>query len=430
MTTTTQNAHATNTARAATLSAQTVTLRRYPYPYRAMFALCSDLDETPDKTVYLQIARYLNTTAATAMGPGVGLEVGNSIFFFMPNNQFAYYTTDDAGRDMVHTLIHSGHIDCLHSYGDFAPTRREAQQAIEQLDKHHCKLAVWVDHSRSASNFGPDIMAGRGDIPGDVAYHADLTVQYGIRYVWRGRTTGITGQNAPITAAALAHLFHPSHPLASAKTLLKETAKIALGKLKRPRWQMHAANAAYRPGVLRDGQRIWEFMRCDPFWGGQSHADHADGLAAVLTTRTLDALVRRGAVCLLYTHLGKTPNPQRPFSPATCSALELLRRYRDEGRIMVTTTYRLLQYLTVRDHLQYRVERIGQTLTITLEAVNDPLFGPRSPTPDEIQGVTFTAPRTDTIEIRLNDQPIRHNATHNGDTTYAAIPWRPLTFPL
>ena len=50
--------------------------RPYPYPYRAALAVCSDLDETPDRRVYEQIARYLNTTADTAMGPGLGLEVG------------------------------------------------------------------------------------------------------------------------------------------------------------------------------------------------------------------------------------------------------------------------------------------------------------------------------------------------------------------
>ena len=56
-------------------------------------------------------------------GPGVGLEVGNSIYFDMPPGQFAYWNTDDAGRAMVRALIRSGHIDCLHSFGDLATTR-------------------------------------------------------------------------------------------------------------------------------------------------------------------------------------------------------------------------------------------------------------------------------------------------------------------
>src|SRR6266852_4375168 len=70
-----------------------VALAKYPYPYRAMMTICSDLDETPDRRVYLEIARFLNTTDTTVMGPGVGLEIGNSIFFLMPGNQFSYFGT-------------------------------------------------------------------------------------------------------------------------------------------------------------------------------------------------------------------------------------------------------------------------------------------------------------------------------------------------
>lgn len=49
-------------------------VRSIPYPYRAMLAICSDLDETPDRLVYWEIMRFLNTTEETAMGPGEELE--------------------------------------------------------------------------------------------------------------------------------------------------------------------------------------------------------------------------------------------------------------------------------------------------------------------------------------------------------------------
>ena len=100
-----------------------VSLRRIPYPYRAMLVICSDLDETPDRHVYFEIMRYLNTTGFTIMGPGLGLEVGNTIYFDMPPDQFSYWNTDDKGRGMIRALIRSGHIDCLHSFGDLAVTR-------------------------------------------------------------------------------------------------------------------------------------------------------------------------------------------------------------------------------------------------------------------------------------------------------------------
>ena len=226
------------------------TLRPYPYPYRAMLAICSDLDETPDRHVYWDIMRFLNTTEDTAMGPGVGLEVGNSIYFDMPPDQFAYWNTDDAGREMVRTLIRSGYIDCLHSYGDLATTRSHAGRALDELARHDCKLEVWIDHGTARTNLGAGIMAGHGDQLDHEAYHADLTVDYGVKYVWRGRVTSITGQDVP---ASLCGIFNCGHPVASTKTLLKEAAKRRLGRSGEEKYAMHGPNETLRPVVLRDG---------------------------------------------------------------------------------------------------------------------------------------------------------------------------------
>ena len=52
-------------------------LRQIPHPYRAMLAICSDLDETPDRHVYWEIMRFLNTTEITTMAAGVPLVTSN-----------------------------------------------------------------------------------------------------------------------------------------------------------------------------------------------------------------------------------------------------------------------------------------------------------------------------------------------------------------
>src|SRR5882724_8721210 len=124
-----------------------------PYPYRALLAISSDLDETPHRSVYRESMRFLNTTESTSMGQGVGLEVGNSIYFDMPPDQFAYWNTDDSGRTMVRALIRSGHIDTLHSFGNLATTRDHARRALEELARHSCQLQVWIDHAVAPTNF-------------------------------------------------------------------------------------------------------------------------------------------------------------------------------------------------------------------------------------------------------------------------------------
>ena len=65
-----------------------VSQRKFPFPYKAMVSICSDLDETPSLESYLEISRFLNTDDATRFGNGVDLEVGNSIYFHMPEGQF------------------------------------------------------------------------------------------------------------------------------------------------------------------------------------------------------------------------------------------------------------------------------------------------------------------------------------------------------
>src|SRR4029434_5035646 len=117
--------------RSCAMESRALQVRRYPYAYRAILAICSDLDETSDRDIYYELMRFLNTDKSTSMGPGMALEVGNSIYFDMPPNQFDYWTTDDKGREMVRALIRSGHIDCLHSFGDLATTRKDAAQALE-----------------------------------------------------------------------------------------------------------------------------------------------------------------------------------------------------------------------------------------------------------------------------------------------------------
>lgn len=404
---------------------------RIPYPYQSMMAICSDLDETPDWRVYWEIARYLNTSQDTAMGPGVGLEVGNSIYFDMPKNQFSYWNTDDTGRNMVRTLIRSGHIDCLHSYGDHAGRREDAQRALDELSLHDCRLRVWVDHSKAPTNFGPDIMVGSGDVVGADSYHADLTMDYGIRYIWRGRTTGITGQDASVSLAALGHLFRPDHPLVSTRTIAKQAAKVCLGRRNHPRWRMHSDNRTCRPSTLRDGRPVWEFLRSNPYWGGTGHGDTPDGIDDVLSARMLNQLVRRGGVCILYTHLGKVRETHRPFPESACRAFRRLAQEHESGNILVTTTHRLLRYLVASDSLRWSARHEGRTVTIDVEAVDDVVFGSREPDAEELQGITFKVDGAWDIEVRAGCPRVRVpiQVSQCGAETYATVPWTRSPFP-
>jgi hypothetical protein len=316
---------------------------KLPNGASALLAICSDLDETPSAEAYFEIMKFLNTTDETSMGPGVGLEVGNTIYFDMPQGHFSYWSASEADRARIRALIRSGHIDCLHSFGDLARTREYAARALDELAKHECWLRVWVDHATAVTNFGSDIMRGHGDDRDHPAYHADLTVGYGIRYVWRGRVTSVIGQNKPVSFKGIANW---SSPVASLRTLAKEAVKQVAARVGSAKYELHAGNAVLRRASLRDGAPVSEFLRSNPHWGGVSSADNAKGMAEVLTSRVLDTLVERGGVSILYTHLGKADRSQgnAPLPPATVAAFRRLAEYQERGQICVTTTARLLNW--------------------------------------------------------------------------------------
>lgn len=305
-------------------------------------AICSDLDETSDAETYFELMRFLNTTEETSMGSGVGLEVGNTIYFDMPAGHFSYWNATEADREKIRVLIRSGHIDCLHSYGDLATTRSHAGRALDELVRHDCRIPVWIDHATAPTNFGADIMRGHGDEPGHPAYHADLTTSYGIRHVWRGRVTSIIGQDKPFSLGAIAT---PRHPLTSARTLAKEAVKHSLALTGSRKYSLHARNRLEVSVRLRDGNEIHEFIRCNPSWRGVSCHDRGDAIHEVLNRRILDRLVERGGPCILYTHLGKLDRSgtKHRFPPSAIAAFRLLAAYQCAGKLRTMTTARLLE---------------------------------------------------------------------------------------
>jgi hypothetical protein len=406
---------------------QRLSLRRLPHPYKAMVAICSDLDGTADGQAYRETMRFLNTAESTSMGRGVALEVGNSIYFDMPPGEFSYWNTDHAGRDMIRTLIRSGHIDCLHSYGELAATRARADKAIDELERHGCRLSVWVDHSRAPTNFGSDIMQGHGDRPGHRAYHADLTIAHGVRYVWRGRVTSIAGQDVP---RHLGGILTASRPVSSARTLAKELAKGILARCGSRKYAIHLPNRVVSPAYLQDGQGVHEFLRSNPHWEGVSSCRMPHSISQVLSEHTQSRLIGREGICVLYTHLGKGGDPRCPFDQAARQALRRLAGRCQDGDILVCTTFRLLRYLVVRDHLSYTAARIGNRTIIRIGTVNDPVSDWRLPTLEELQGITFVTDGPGPVEVQdYYGKQLACRTYSVGGATQTCFPWRRLAFP-
>lgn len=363
------------------------------------------------------------------MGPGIGLEVGNSIHFRAKPQRFSYWDTDDAGREMARALICSGHIDCLHSFGERVRTRDEAKAALDELERHDCHLEVWVDHGSAITNFGPDIMDGHGDEVGHPAYHADLTIAHGVKYVCRGRATSVIGQDVP---ANLGGIFTGEHPIASGRTVLKEVAKRCLGRRQGSRYAMHVPNETIRPIVLRDGRRVYEFMRCNPHWGGLSSCAQGRDIGKVLTRAMLDRLIEREGTCVLYTHLGRVDNPTVPFNGEAVTAFRRLAEEFRNGRILVTTTRRLLGYRRALREIEFHTRWDGNHLYIDAKTQTGKNWV-GAPEHGDLSGLTFYVSDAAVTRLTIEGrevQDIRRNGPDHTGRPSVSLPWPRLRFPV
>jgi len=278
------------------------------------------------------------------------------------------------------------------------------------------------------TNFDPDIMQGHGDEIGHAAYHADLTTDYGITYVWRGRVTSVVGQDVP---AHLNGILNREHPVASGRTWLKELTKRQLAWLGNAKYAMHGPNETMRAAILRDGNPVREFMRCNPHWGGVSSCEEGRAVGEVLTDEMLGRLADCGGTCILYTHLGKIDDPRVPFGPKAVEAFGRLAEAFHGGRILVTTTRRLLGYRRAVRQISWVCTEDADRIHI---AVDTRLDGAQREVlrASDLAGLTFYVSDPSITSVAIDGREVavleRNDPDYLGRAS-VSLPWPLLEFP-
>ena len=297
----------------------------------------------------------------------------------------------------------------MHSYGkkkDFI--REDAVRALQELYKHGCKVEVWIDHTKSKDNLGDDVTFGLGDHPESKAYHADLTLAYGIKFAWLGRVTMITGQAAPLTIESFSGIFDYDHPMNSIINISKEFAKNVFGIFGNKKYAMHKKNDLVKITQLNDGQKIYEFMRFDNHWKGVGYGADANGLAHSISKKVIDQLKRKEGYMIVYTHLGKNAQSSQPIPRETQNALRRLARESEFGNIWVTRASRLLNYYIRHRYLNWSYQIKNNEINIHIKNVKDPIAGNRVPSLEELKGVTFYTPNKNKTRIFINGNEIEN----------------------
>jgi len=385
-----------------------VALRKFPYPYRAAMAICSDIDGTTTVEEFLEIQKFLNTREITTMGRGIGLEIGNSFMMYAPPEcAISYYSSNPANAQTIEKFIKAGYIDCMHSYGEKADfSRKDAIRAIKELNNNHCKVNVWVDHDTTVDNLGDDCTFGLGDRPNSTAYHSDLTLAYGIKFVWLGRITMVAGQSTPITFVTFTSIYDRDHPIYSLINVTKEFAKNILAVFGDKKYAMHKSYDLMRITRLDDGKKVYEFIRFDNYWKGVATGATSKRLAYVISKRTLKRLKEVGGFMIVYTHLGKNSDCSQVIAKETQTALLDLAGEYERGNIYVTATSKLLNYYLNHKYLNWSHETKRDEITIAVSSVEDPVFGSFVPAIRDLQGITFYVPDRNKAQIYVGNEKI------------------------
>jgi hypothetical protein len=408
-----------------------IELLKFPYPYQAAVTVASDIDNAsvnrfaaihalvtgrevirpgaPEwQTLGLaESSRWFDRSAGGV--PGLGLDLADSFFLIADDVTMGLYRYDPAagfGEDSsdgqsaseaIRGWIKAGQIDTYHGFLHY--TRDQVlpllEKFLEWCDRQGApRPRVWMNHSLAVtptglcpSNLRPSRLAtlarhtartlvgplfGRkrrslreagvwyeGATPGSPHYINDVLAAGGLRYVWLNIRDVLTNQIA----------------------LPEQTC------------------GGGRPSILDivtmdDGVRYFHFPRClgrsaGPATAGLCLRQSAETVdtSCLFTEANLEELCRRQGTCILFTHW--TLKRSFPIQDEAVAHLDLVRRYRDAGRVWVAPLGRLLEWTRLRAFVQYNVRAAGDGLVVDIEGIQDPITGRQPLDESACMGLAF-----------------------------------------
>ena len=444
---------------------------KFPYPYQAAFTVASDIDSA-------SIARFRgihalfcrpelikkNSPEWQALGlttdcsrfdrdrggvPGLGLELSDSFFLVGDATTFGMYRPapeqggfredEQDGENcagLIRRWLKEGQIDSFHTFlhyqrEEVLPLLKEFYSWCER--ENVSKPCVWINHSTPVAPtglcprgrqpnrvtrlarlsalkvFGPlcdrrprplryALARYYGDKPGSPYYTNDFLAANGLRYIWLN--TGSDG---------------------ASQIALRET-------------RQNGRPTILSPVTMDDGVRYYQFARCFGMLSRQTDKtaylrDSAEGFDAsvLISEASLAELCRCNGTCIFYTHW--THFRSVPISNETLNRFELLQRWRDAGRIWVTSTARLLEWTRRRTFLRVVYQQQGNRWLVDIQGVEDPIFGQERLEVKDLNGLCFrTLSAADGVAVALNGRTLGPEDCRRSDNLYwldAAGPDRP-----
>lgn len=325
-----------------------VTPRRFPHPYRAGFAICSDIDLCT-RSQFIRIHQQLNNTKT-----GFGLPVADSFFGCrVDREQIGYIdpVTQKPGADapFIREGIHAGLFDCFHGWGDFndrdpdpAFVNNIAAAVVKDFKKFELSVPVWINHGsiRNLQNLSCRLYPFfQGDNPSSPLYTARYLPRLGIRYVW-------TTEIVPWPLSGNQSRTYTSRFFRRRVTEFKNIVKRLRreGELQRGHTMQEEFCVRF---PLKNRRHYWGFTRWNADPRGVWYRPGRNTLAAQLPPDAIRQLLDTEGYAALYVHLGlpvQNVAAEPLFSNESYRVLEALARRFHDGELWVTPTSRLVDY--------------------------------------------------------------------------------------
>ena len=390
-------------------------VRKLPFPYHGAIALSNDV-EFMSEAFFEGLMSFLNSTNNTPLGQGLGLEVTSSMFFYSahPYN-FSYFEglepqgprTSFANR--IDEYLQAGWIDTLHAYGDFDGVggfvREHAEHTFETLARIGVTIPIYTNHGDSLNrqNIGGDAPYHQGDLSDSMAYHSDLLIRHGTRYIWTD-TAVIEKVKTPLRL----------------RQFIKQSIKrMVQSKPSRPlieNWKLQDENIMPR------------FMR---FRSTGGNAPNLSSLAYQLEQLDLQNLYENNAITVLYQHLGVLYRSNGKCVAATLEAMKQrpenylapwyrLAREVKEGRLWFAGPARILDYCAMLKNVMIDANEDG---SIKLK-VDKPVKDPEA----YFQGLTLYVEPTDDSVIYYGEKelPLVFNGPDKTGRYSVSVPFKRL----
>ncbi|MFX0210716.1 MAG: hypothetical protein ACFFDT_32355, partial [Candidatus Hodarchaeota archaeon] len=305
---------------------------------------------------------------------------------------------------------------CLHSYGEFKEggfNRNLALKAIEFFRSESLFIDVYTNHGGigNTDNIGPTPHF-RGDNPDAVEYHTDLTIPLNIKFLWRGQVTHCVGQDANFS--------------------LKNQAKLIyewFQDFRNKEVNYQHDNSLVHVFTLNDGQKVFDFVRfINPL--GKYPLTRQEYLRYQLGPEVIDELICNKGYLIQYTHLGTTEHKPYLSSP-TVEILRYIKEKNNQGKLLVTTTSKLLNYYVHSKYLFWHHFTKGDSLFIEIDSISNPVEGCFVPHEKDLEGITFYTPKDKKVSLLVQGRSLSfiRNTKDSSGMYSISVPWNKLIFP-